>query len=43
MPLNCCGIFVVVVVVVVVLVFLTFLGPFPRHMEVPGLGVQLEL
>ena len=24
-------------------VFLPFLGPFPRHMEVPGLGVESEL
>ena len=24
-------------------VFLLFLGPLPRHMEVPRLGVQLEL
>ena len=24
-------------------VFLPFLGPLPRHMEVPGLGVQSEL
>ena len=36
-----CIYFVVVVVVVVVL--LLFLGPLPRHMEVPRLGVQLEL
>ena len=24
-------------------VFLPFLGPLPRHMEVPRLGVELEL
>ena len=24
-------------------IYLVFLGPHPRHMEVPGLGVKLEL
>ena len=28
---------------VCVCVFLLFLGPLPRHMEVPRLGVKLEL
>ena len=27
----------------VLFVFLPFLAPLPRHMEVPRLGVQLEL
>ena len=33
----------VVVVVVLLLLLLLFLGPLPRHMEVPGLGVESEL
>ena len=28
---------------VFVFIFLPFLGPLPRHMEVPRLGVELEL
>ena len=24
-------------------IYLVFLGPYPRHMQVPRLGVQLEL
>ena len=33
---KCCGF-------VFVFVILSFLGPHPWHMEVPGLGVQSEL
>ena len=36
------GLFIFVVVVVVV-VFLSFLGPYPQHIEVPRLGVKSEL
>ena len=35
------GLFIFVVVVVVV--FLSFLGPYPQHIEVPRLGVKSEL
>ena len=37
------GLFIFVVVVVVVVVFLSFLGPYPQHIEVPRLGVKSEL
>ena len=35
--------FVFFVVVLLLLLLLLFLGPLPRHMEVPRLGVQSEL
>ena len=42
---ECCTLVVVSSVAVgcFFLVFLPFLGPLPRHMEVPRLGVQSEL
>ena len=35
--------FVFFVVVLLLLLLLLFLGPLPRHMEVPRLGVESEL
>ena len=30
-------------IIIIIFVFLPFLGPLPRHMEVPRLGVESEL
>ena len=33
----------VFIIIIIIIVFWSFLGPLPQHMEVPRLGVQLEL
>jgi len=35
--------FIIIIIIIIIFVFLPFLGPLPRYMEVPGLGVKSEL
>ena len=37
------SIFYFFIFIIIFFVFLLFLGPYPRHMEVPRLGVESEL
>ena len=35
--------FITLIIIIIIFVFLPFLGPLPQHMEVPRLGVELDL
>ena len=40
---NCVKHYVLILLLLLLLLLLLFLGPLPRHMKVPRLGVELEL